>query len=134
MGLGPKASPLVILSLLCGKLNPQVGFWWLNCGKGLPPSPTNFPHLCSLGETDSANRSNVLVLLLGIALWKSPLQSSSRFKADPVDLKKFLTLSRYLDESFFDHLQTSPSMSRNPSLVDRQVSLNALLDFNFSEC
>jgi hypothetical protein len=45
-----------------------------------------------------------LVLLIWIALWKAPFQSSSRFKVGPVDLKEFLALSRYLDESFFDLL------------------------------
>jgi hypothetical protein len=46
----------------------------------------------------------LLVLLIGVALWKAPLQSPSRFKVGPIDLKKFLALSRYLDKSFFDLL------------------------------
>ena len=49
----------------------------------------------------------------------------------------------YLEKSFFDllpranllilQLQTSPSMSRNLSLVDQQVSSKTLLNFEFLE-
>jgi hypothetical protein len=47
------------------------------------------------GETDPPNRPLVLVLLVGIGVWKPPPQSPSNFKVVPFDLKEFPALSRY---------------------------------------
>jgi hypothetical protein len=86
-----------------------------------------------------------LVLSIGIGVWKPPPQSLSSFKIAPHRsqgvarfLKVFLMnhpLIYFLGHVFFCfyRLETPPSMSRNPSLVDRQISSLALLDFICSE-
>jgi hypothetical protein len=50
---------------------------------------------CPTGETDLHNWPPVLVLLVGIGVWKPPPQPPSRFKANTFDFKEFPALSRY---------------------------------------
>jgi hypothetical protein len=102
-----------------------------------PISLISFHRLCPTGETDPSNWCLVLVLLIGIGVWKPPPQSPSSFKASPhqsqgvpCSLKVLLTNPfpiYFLGQSFwFFWLQCSPSMSTNLSLVDWQVSSLAL--------
>jgi hypothetical protein len=85
-----------------------------------------------------------LVLLIGIGVWRPPPQSPSSFKAGPFVLKVFPRSLKvillnppsvyFLGHAFlFYRLETSPSMSRNLSLVDQKSPCRHCMFVKFPE-